>query len=1087
MGTPAINRYAPLAPGSSDVSGLQSDFASASNRIGELANFIATLTADIAAIQALIAQLQAEMAALEVPDPAKFQKMETRLQGSPPVPVQVQVLDTSAFNAAMARYQSKLQSLQSRISDAQSKLAAKENELANKQADLAKAKADLAAAQKKLEQALANDQKKLEEQRRLYEEQQRKADEAQKRALEAQAQAQKAQDDLQRARDAVDRMVTSANDLGTKTDDASLKTFKDDSDRARTEANTALTSAKNHLPRTENGQTVPPLAALSSTDILVVAPKLSSIADGLTAQESGLMLELVGVAPGEASREALDMMETYWRAAGFSEDDIALAMMNAGGGDQAEVDAAARRIRELLDESGTFGDVTHDELNQINDIIEGLNRVETRAVFDLLTDAELGHWGDEINSGAWFGAGGLSGDEKRELLDTIADRLDSRQLVEFSEKVLRSREDTLRLAESIGRKSSDYTTDAFIAVMTTPTAGFVSRDDYALLAAIDPRPQIPQITGDARADATAIADSLAALKDDPQLQEQFLNYFLGFDGISDPIMRSTLELDAAQRQLFADVLGRAYDRDPTTIGGYVNRISDAPPGTGTPVGSTGEFSGGFANIIRESGNTELIHAYALYELQAADASVDDSGRALNAATALAGLPPTGAGSLQEFLANNSGPVSVMMRELGGRLGGPATSGGFPNPFIANPALGDLLERAALMKDASGQLVPEALELFESALPALGDNYVSLQGAATFILGSGDQIDRDLQVDFLRRLMRSPIGDLVEADNGKPIIELLVTDPTFAPMSGVPAAERQGVADAYLTLLNDEKFGDLDAGARYAIVAQAINYPSAGAIENLRHLAAADWFDSMSTEDQERSAKMVAYVTTEAEGVSNPDQRDLLLTSLGQFLPPDGTLKLEWKTYSDPPGQITYGSADSGTLWLNSALIPDGDGMMPATGNARNVAMDTMPHEVNHLMTGHTDAGTYDRFIDEYRAFYVGFMAENGREPTRAEAWERIDNQLNLPAYSHLADAARDRDRSLWDVVTGDPGEPSEDSRRIVEFAGQFYPAGSAPDPNDLSSGQQVINDSSSMTPSDPSGTAPLPDPVGNMDNSGEPG
>lgn len=1089
MATPAINRYAPVAPGStSDVSGLQAEFASISARIGDLANFIATLTADIAAIQDLIAQLQAEMAALEVPDPAKYKKTETRMQGTPPVPTKVTVFDSAAFNAAMSQYQSKLQNLQSRIDDAKSKLAAKENELATKQSELAKAKTELEAAQKKLEQALANDQKKLEEQRKAYEEAIKKADEAQKRALEAQAQAQKAQDDLQRASEAVDRMLKAQSDLGTKTDDAALKAFKDESDKARAEASTALSSAKNHLPREVDDKILPPLSALTTSDMVELAPKLSTVADGLTATETGLMLDLVGAAPGEASRESLDSMETYWRAAGFSEDDIARAMMEVGGGDQAEVDAAAKRIRELLDESGAFNGVSHDELNEINDIIGDLNRVETRALFDQFSNEELNHWGDEMKSGAWFGNGGLNDDEKRDFFNTIADRLDSSQLQRFSEEVLRDRQETLRLAESIGQKSSEYTQQAFIDAMTTPTNGFVNAEDYALLAAMDPRLDLPQISGNYEEDAAAIADSLRGLADDPDLQEQFLNQILSFEAYGDPILRSTLNLDAADRQIIADVLDRTYDRDPAAIMGYIERISDAEPGVGIPMGISGEFSGGFADIIRDTGNPDLINEYALNELAAAGASADDSGRALSAATALAGLPPTGPGSLQEFLRAHPGEVSTMIDELGGRLGGEPMNAGFPNPFLGNPALGDLLERASQMTTSSGALAPEALQFFEDALPALGDNYASLQGAASFVLASGASIPDDVQRDFFEQFLSSPIAGLVESNSGQPIIELLVRDPDFAPMAGVPTADRQAVADSLIELVNDEKFTDLNPDARFAVISQALNYPSALAIDNLRHLSNADWFEKMSLDDQQRSAKMIGFVTQEALAATDADQRDLLLTSIGQFLPPDGTLELNWVHYNPPPGTIQFGAASNGVLDLNEDLIVGGNDPVDLTINhAEHLALSTMPHEVNHLMTGDTPAGTYERFIDEYRAFYVGFRAENGRDPTRQEAWDRIDDQLNLSLYSHLADAARGTDRTIADILTGAPGTPSQDSQDIVEFVGQFYASGTAPDPNAIGSGQDVINDTHTSGPDNPSGVAPLPDPIGNMDNAGEPG
>ncbi|MBN1960725.1 MAG: hypothetical protein JW841_07240 [Deltaproteobacteria bacterium] len=482
-----IDQRIPNVPNVPNANTVQAVSDATSNKITCLSSAITLLIDDIASIQQIIAQLEAEFADLEIPDPANFQKTETRSEGSPPNArsININTIDTAAFNAAMTHYQQKLQSLRAKIDSARNELAQKENELAARQQELADAQDELTQAQQKFEETLPNDPQNQQVSCQEYEALRNEAEEAQRQALEAQAQAQKAQDELQRSLNAIDEMYDATNKITDQSNDDELQTFIDNSTRTKNIALANLTSAKDHLPRRVDDQVVPPLHALSTANYAEITPKLASIEDGVTAKESEQILKLVDESTGFIDPESFDRMEDTWRAAGFSDADVIIAMLRMGNGKSENVEAAVKKIRELLDESGVFNfDVTHNELKQINDILHGLNRVEKRVVFDALSDEELQHWAKEINSKAILGFGGLSADEKKDLMNMMAESLASRQLVEFA-KTLGQSQDTITLAQAISAKSTDYTKGEFLKTMINMTTDIEFYEYYKTWEAID--------------------------------------------------------------------------------------------------------------------------------------------------------------------------------------------------------------------------------------------------------------------------------------------------------------------------------------------------------------------------------------------------------------------------------------------------------------------------------------------------------------------------------------------------------------------------------------------------------------------------
>ncbi|HVF55393.1 MAG TPA: hypothetical protein VM934_04535 [Pyrinomonadaceae bacterium] len=142
-------------------------------------------------------------------------------------------------------------------------------------------------------------------------------------------------------------------------------------------------------------------------------------------------------------------------------DTNAAAAPTAQAVDQGKVDAAVKLIQEKLDESGWFGDVTHSELEDIERTVSGLTPQEATAVFDRLSDGNLRKWAEELNSGAWFGAGGFDGSEKSRLFNMLAAKLDGNNLSRFS-AALQGEDSVKEFGRAVAAHGSDASKEAFV-------------------------------------------------------------------------------------------------------------------------------------------------------------------------------------------------------------------------------------------------------------------------------------------------------------------------------------------------------------------------------------------------------------------------------------------------------------------------------------------------------------------------------------------------------------------------------------------------------------------------------------------------
>jgi hypothetical protein len=223
-----------------------------------------------------------------------------------------------------------------------------------------------------------------------------------------------------------------------------------------------------------------------------------------------------------------------------------------------------------------------------------------------------------------------------------------------------------------------------------------------------------------------------------------------------------------------------------------------------------------------------------------------------------------------------------------------------------------------------------------------------------------------------------------------------------------ATRSDGTATAALAdLVDAEPFSHhLDYGERTALLWQVANHPAPAAITNLERLAGKDWFRDADLEDVQRSAKIVAHVSVHGTG-----DRSVLDNTLDLFLADDAPYRFDWEQNGG-----AYGSAGGDEFHFNRAHLDAGNGSVadsvPSGGSERDtehMATHTVAHEVNHLVNGDRVAQSYEYFMGEYRAYWVGHVAQYGTPPSRAEVEARVRYLLTAPsrAYARIAAAVDD--------------------------------------------------------------------------------
>lgn len=209
----------------------------------------------------------------------------------------------------------------------------------------------------------------------------------------------------------------------------------------------------------------------------------------------------------------------------------------------------------------------------------------------------------------------------------------------------------------------------------------------------------------------------------------------------------------------------------------------------------------------------------------------------------------------------------------------------------------------------------------------------------------------------------------------------------ATLAGADVADL-AVAGDLLSLIQNPNFAGLPADTQTAILSQASNYPDSRAVANLERMVDQQWFRDQDLADQQRSAKLVAHMSADDTG-----DRDIIENTLDRFLAPNADYKLQWLPIAADPGNVTLGYASGDTLTLNEDLVP-ADNNPVGTGMDARVIENTSAHEVSHLVNGDTPSQTFEYLNEEYRAWYVGYEAQNGRPPSNQEAMDRWEYFLN---------------------------------------------------------------------------------------------
>lgn len=138
--------------------------------------------------------------------------------------------------------------------------------------------------------------------------------------------------------------------------------------------------------------------------------------------------------------------------------------------------AAVNDITSKLDDNGWFNTVTHDEMNQVADVLRGLSATDADAVVDeLQRTGQLDRLASEAVDGSWFGNGGYSDGERQALFSDLAGKLDGQSLAALSNAFARTDDGAAghsrvgEIADAVTRHSSASAMVDYIGAMAGKT------------------------------------------------------------------------------------------------------------------------------------------------------------------------------------------------------------------------------------------------------------------------------------------------------------------------------------------------------------------------------------------------------------------------------------------------------------------------------------------------------------------------------------------------------------------------------------------------------------------------------------------
>jgi hypothetical protein len=202
--------------------------------------------------------------------------------------------------------------------------------------------------------------------------------------------------------------------------------------------------------------------------------------------------------------------------------------------------------------------------------------------------------------------------------------------------------------------------------------------------------------------------------------------------------------------------------------------------------------------------------------------------------------------------------------------------------------------------------------------------------------------------------------------------------------------------------------ELDPKTRSSMLSQLEHFPSLATGRYFVELARTPWFREMSPEDRVRSAKIIAFASSAISGSTFEDlgvsQRKIIENSVESLVGPTPRFDLVLRDLPFDEHETVAGQAvHPRTLILNRLAIPADD--RPIAGvKQEHVALMTLVHEVNHLANQIPEGPTYASFQDEYRAWFVAFVAFMSRMPTRIEGLTRVKELFANPSYADIQQA-----------------------------------------------------------------------------------
>ena len=241
------------------------------------------------------------------------------------------------------------------------------------------------------------------------------------------------------------------------------------------------------------------------------------------------------------------------------------------------------------------------------------------------------------------------------------------------------------------------------------------------------------------------------------------------------------------------------------------------------------------------------------------------------------------------------------------------------------------------------------------------------------------------------------------------------------------------------VIESKNFRDLDGAAQVAVLSQVRNYPDAQVASNIGRMLDKGWFQDFDAGDKQRALKLIAYMSYPRSGVD----QNIIDNTLEKFLGEGAPYRLKIEPIESKEGTTTFGNASDGVMRINQDLVAANNQPLESDANGKHLSLNTIPHEINHLINGDKVAPTFDYLNAEYRAWYVGHQAQYGQPPSNEEALERWafflspgSNYYDLAAEGALANP--DEAEKIFDLLSQLTGEEVDETnyQQVIHDLGE---------------------------------------------------